>query len=75
VYTSGKFYVYDYLGDGDFIIKFALPIVEEYKEAISLISKAIGNGTINSTRSLDTFLETTRSGKGDDIIDLVDVLK
>ena len=74
-YTSGKFYVYDYLGDGDFIIKFALPIVEEYKEAISLISKAIDNGTINSTRNLDTFLETTRSGKGDDIIDLVDVLK
>jgi hypothetical protein len=33
------------------------------------------NGTINSTRSPDTFLETTRSGKGDDIVDFVDVLK
>ena len=74
-FTLGKFYVYNYLGDGDFIVNFALPIEDKYKEAISLISKSIDDGVVNSTGSLNSFLETARSGEGDDIADLVNVLK
>ena len=74
-FTLGKFYVYNYLGDGDFIVNFALPIEDKYKEAISLISKSIDDGVVNSTGSLNSFLETARSGEGNDIADLVNVLK
>lgn len=62
-FTGRGFYVYNYLGDGISNINFAIPIAGN-KDLIDIIYKAIDNGTVNSTRSLDTLLEEIQSGKG-----------
>jgi hypothetical protein len=64
-FTDGGFYVYDYLGDGVSIVNFAMPVVEN-EEIIDVIYKAFDNGTINSSGSLDTFIEEIQSGKRGD---------
>ena len=55
-FTDGSFYVYDYLGDGDSIINFAMPIVGN-EDLIQNITNSIDNGTITDTRSLDLYAE------------------
>lgn len=54
------------MGDGVSIVNFAMPI-EGNEEIIDVIYKAIDNGTINSSGSLDTFIEEIQSGKRGDI--------
>lgn len=73
-FTGGGFYVYNYLGDGISNINFAIPIAGN-KDLIDIIYKAIDNGTVNSTRSLDTLLEEIQSGKRGDIDYIVNALK
>ena len=55
-FTDGSFYVYDYLGDGDSIINFAMPIVGN-EDLIQNITNSIDNGTITDTRGLDLYAE------------------
>ena len=55
-FTDGSFYVYDYLGDGDSIINFAMPIIGN-EELIQNITTSIDNGTITDTRSLNLYAE------------------
>ena len=66
VLTAGKFYVYDYLGDSNFSVKFVIPITGN-EDVIRTIYKSIDNGTVNSSRSLDTVIEEIRSGERGDI--------
>ena len=73
-FTAHNFYVYDYLGDGVSIVNFAMPIVGN-EEIIDVIYKAIDNGTINSSRSLDTLLEEIQSGKRGYNVNIVNALK
>lgn len=73
-FTDGNFYVYNYLGDGISIVNFAIPIVGN-EEIIDVIYKAIDNGTVNSPRSLDSFIEEIRSGKRGDITYNTNVVK
>ncbi len=73
-YTYDNFYIYNYLGDGVFRINFAMPIVGD-EDLIDIIYKAIDNGTINSTRSLDTLLEEIQFGKGGYNVNIVNALK
>lgn len=54
------------MGDGVSIVNFAMPI-EGNEEIIDVIYKVIDNGTINSSGSLDTFIEEIQSGKRGDI--------
>lgn len=65
-FTFDNFYVYDYLGDGDSIINFALPIIGN-EDLITNIETSIDNGTITSSGSLDTFVEEIQSGKRGDV--------
>ena len=73
-FTDGGFYVYDYLGDGVSIVNFAMPIVRN-EEIIDVIYKAIDNGTINSSGSLDTFIEEIQSGKRGYPRNIIDAIK
>lgn len=73
-FTAHNFYVYDYWGDGVSIVNFAMPIVGN-EEIIDVIYKAIDNGTINSSRSLDTLLEEIQSGKRGYNVNIVNALK
>lgn len=66
--------MYNYLGDGISNINFAIPIAGN-KDLIDIIYKAIDNGTVNSTRSLDTLLEEIQSGKGGYNVNIVNALK
>ena len=54
--TFDNFYVYDYLGDGDSIINFAIPIIGN-EDLITNIEISIDNGTITDTRGLDLYAE------------------
>ena len=54
------------MGDGVSIVNFAMPIFGN-EEIVDVIYKAIDNGTINSSGSLDTFIEEIQSGKRGDI--------
>ena len=54
--TFDNFYIYDYLGDGDSIINFAMPIIGN-EELIQNITTSIDNGTITDTRSLNLYAE------------------
>ena len=65
-FTSDNFYVYDYLGDGDSIINFAIPIIGN-EDLITNIETSIDNGTITSSGSLNTFVKEIQSGKRGDI--------
>ena len=73
-FTSDNFYVYEYLGDGESIINFAIPIIG-YEEFIQDLSNAIENGTINSAASLDLFLKEVRSGEGSYHRNIVNAVK
>jgi hypothetical protein len=73
-FTDGRFYVYNYLGDGISNINFVIPIAGN-KDLIDIIYKTIDNGTVNSTRSLDTLLEEIQSGKGSYNVNIVNALK
>ena len=72
--TFDNFYVYDYLGDGDSIINFAIPIIG-YEEFTQDLSNAIENGTINSAASLDLFLKKVLSGEGSYHRNIVNAVK
>lgn len=73
-FTFDNFYVYDYLGDGESVANFALPIIGN-EEIIRNITTSIDNGTINSSRSLDTLIKEIRLGKRGDIAYNADALK
>ena len=73
--TYGGFYVYEYLGDGDFVINFAIPNTDKNVDIIRLISRAIDNGIITDTASLDSYIEKVRSGKRGDIAYNTNALK
>ena len=73
-FTFDNFYVYDYLGNGDSIINFAMPIIGN-EDLIRNIETAIDNGTIISSGGLDTFIKEVRTGKRGDIDYNVNALK
>ena len=73
IHTANGFYMYNYLGDGVFKVNFAIPI-NSNEDLIGLIYKAIDNGTINSPRSLDSFIEEVQSGQGGDNANIVNAL-
>ena len=72
--TFDNFYVYDYLGEGNSFINFAIPIVGN-EEFIHELSKIIEDGTIDSAASLDLFLKEILVGERSYHRDIVNAIK
>ena len=73
-FTFDNFYVYDYLGDGDSIVNFAMPIIGN-EELINNITISIDNGTITDARGLDLYAENLQGKQRTDYRRFADAFK
>lgn len=73
-YTANNVYLYNYFGDGFAMINFAVPL-EGNQDLTNLIIEQVKNGTIDSTISLNTFLERARSRRSGYPRHITDVIK
>lgn len=60
VFTDNNYYIYTAKKNGDFTIRFGLPI-EGNEDVINELSKGVEDGTIRNTRSLYSVIERERS--------------
>lgn len=60
VFTDNNYYIYTAKKNGDFTVRFGLPI-EGNEDVINELSKGVENGTIRNTRSLYSVIERERS--------------
>lgn len=60
VFTDNNYYIYTAKKNGDFIVRFGLPI-EGNEDIINELSKGVEDGTIRNTRSLYSVIERERS--------------
>ena len=60
VFTDNNYYIYTAKKNGDFTVRFGLPI-EGNEDVINELSKGVKDGTIRNTRSLHSVIEGERS--------------
>ena len=60
VFTDNNYYIYTAKKNGDFTVRFGLPI-EGNEDVINELSKGVEDGTIRNTRSLYSVIERERS--------------
>ena len=60
VFTDNNYYIYTAKKNGDFTVRFVLPI-EGNEDVINELSKGVEDGTIRNTRSLYSVIERERS--------------
>lgn len=60
VFTDNNYYIYTAKRNGDFTVRFGLPI-EGNEDVINELSKGVEDGTIRNTRSLYSVIERERS--------------
>ena len=64
VFTDNNYYIYTAKKNGDFIVRFGLPI-EGNEDIINELSKGVKDGTIRNTRSLHSVIERERSERNE----------
>lgn len=64
VFTDNNYYIYTAKKNGDFTVRFGLPI-EGNEDVINELSKGVKDGTIRNTRSLHSVIERERSERNE----------
>ena len=72
VFTDNNYYIYTAKKNGDFTVRFGLPI-EGNEDIINELSKGIKDGAIRNTRSLHSVVEGMRGERNKDYDNNADV--